>query len=252
MRKIFIHLGWHKTGSTSIQYFITINHLAFKSFFNIYVPRAGRLPAEIINHHNLAWDLTKDKRYNPRHGNLQNLVDEIKNCNKDVLLTAEDFEFLVNMPEQLRLFEEKINQINYKIYYIYYYRNNSTHALSIYNLLKYFSDKGFFKLESIFKFFIKVYKNGFYIPPETNWTFYFDKKKFNNKFNKITNGSVIEIDFNKNKENLFDSFLKNIKITESKKFQFPTNKKNVTKYEKNLNYYLMLFLSKIIHIKYKV
>ena len=88
--------------------------------------------------------------------------------------------------------------------------------------------------------------------PKQTGHFILTKKKFNNKFNKITNGSVIEIDFNKNKENLCGSFLKSIKITELQKFQFPSDKKNVTKYEKNLNYYLMLFFSKIVHIKYRL
>jgi len=251
MKKIFVHVGGHKTGSTSLQYFLAINSERFRLIEDIYIPRAGRIPAEAVLHANIAWELTNDRRYNKKYGNFENMISEIKNCNQNVLISAEDFEYLVRLPDQLEFFEKKIKEINYEIIYIYFFRNNSTHALSLYYQLMTQDDQTI-KLENIFNFFRKIFFHGFYLIPNSNYVYYFNYKKFIDKFKKISKGTILPIDYNANKNNIFNCFLKQLNITQIQDFRYPSEMKNTTNYKKNFKYFLLFFLSKLIYIKFKI
>ncbi|MBI5429089.1 MAG: hypothetical protein HY938_01385 [Nitrosomonadales bacterium] len=57
--QIFIHIGWHKTGTTSIQEFLLKNRERLAITNKIYYPEEGML---FCAHHNLAWAIQNKKK----------------------------------------------------------------------------------------------------------------------------------------------------------------------------------------------
>ena len=89
MRKCFLHIGTHKTGSTSIQRTLTIcpDNLERHGFFYPYRGRG----ADFVAHHNIAWEIIGDARYDSRHGTIGALLREIGRSDQNVILSSEDF-----------------------------------------------------------------------------------------------------------------------------------------------------------------
>ena len=56
-----------------------------------WYPQAGRL-IEHPGHHNLAWEISADPRFNPRQGTLDDLLREVRGRDEDIFLSSEDFE----------------------------------------------------------------------------------------------------------------------------------------------------------------
>lgn len=52
IKKIYIHIGWHKTGSTSVQNFLLKNRKVLREQQKIYYPHEGLLTCA---HHTIAW-----------------------------------------------------------------------------------------------------------------------------------------------------------------------------------------------------
>jgi hypothetical protein len=74
---ILFHIGFHKTGSTSLQQFFAANENALKSQ-GIRFPVASREPnTNQIIHSNLPWQLLKHKKYDPQLGGIKELASEI-------------------------------------------------------------------------------------------------------------------------------------------------------------------------------
>jgi len=88
---VYIHIGVHKTGSTSLQQLLHLNEdrLAERG---LIIPRAGRGKAKGANQHNLAWQLGGQKRFRPDGGGLAEVADEIREA-ANVILSAEGFEY---------------------------------------------------------------------------------------------------------------------------------------------------------------
>ena len=95
MRQIFIHIGPHKTGTTTIQNSLIINRDSL--FRNGYlVPRAGSLMDQ-TGHHNLAWELLGSRKFKRSFGTWKSLLREInKNDPQKIILSAEAFSRLEN------------------------------------------------------------------------------------------------------------------------------------------------------------
>ena len=86
---VYVHIGLHKTGTSSIQAFLKRNKPALLSRGYLY-PRTGWTAG---GHHNLAYQLLGRKRFSNEAGRLEDLETEIAQAD-NVILSSEEFEFL--------------------------------------------------------------------------------------------------------------------------------------------------------------
>jgi hypothetical protein len=130
-RTLFIHIGTHKTGTTSIQNFLRYNATRLKEC-GVFVPQSGTLNAN-SGHHNIAWELRQDPRYNRRIDGIDDLVAELRTSNeRTAVISSEDFEYLAQYPSELRAFDERIEAIGFSTKYVVYFRDRDSYARSLY------------------------------------------------------------------------------------------------------------------------
>lgn len=93
-RTAYVHVGTHKTGTTSIQALLAMNDRALHDA-GVLIPQTGRIESGLAGHHNIAWELAGHPQFDPRFGTFENLLCEIASAdNTNVCLTSEEFEFL--------------------------------------------------------------------------------------------------------------------------------------------------------------
>ena len=85
LKTIIIHIGPHKTGTTTLQNALYINR-EFLLSNDIFIPCAGRRNIKSAAHHNLAWELLKDSAYRPEYGNWENLIREVESCQQKTII----------------------------------------------------------------------------------------------------------------------------------------------------------------------
>ena len=77
-RICYIHVGTHKTGTTSIQRFLALNRERFADA-GVLLPRAGcDNSPEYVSHHQLAYELTRSAHFDPQYGGLDAIAEELK------------------------------------------------------------------------------------------------------------------------------------------------------------------------------
>lgn len=172
MRQLFIHIGTHKTGTTSIQWYLNRHARKLKSY-GTYVPQAGCPSKRSSGHHNIAWTLLGNERANPDWGGVRDLVAELNRADPvQAVISAEDLEFLVDRPEALASFEAELNAGGWAPVYLLFLRAPGPYAISLFqefanqNISVPFPDY----LES-------VLANGCYTPPG-NCTLFVDFNAF--------------------------------------------------------------------------
>jgi hypothetical protein len=99
-RRVILHCGQHKTGTTALQQFLRQSAPALRAL-GVLVPRAGRLDHLAGGHHNIAWELTRDRRYHHSFGGVADLASEIAAFDGDSVLSSEDFETALGTPGRL-------------------------------------------------------------------------------------------------------------------------------------------------------
>lgn len=130
-RICYLHVGTHKTGTTSLQALLRANEdtLARRG---IYVPRTGRPPG-LAGHHNIAWQLNGDSRFDSRHGTVAELIDEIASRGAPVAcVSSEAFEYLHDEPAKLRRLARALRSIGYEARVLIYLRPQAEYAESLY------------------------------------------------------------------------------------------------------------------------
>ena len=98
MTKLYLHIGTHKTGTTSIQKFLARNRNKLLDLGYLY-PLSGRVKALSIAHHKLSWGVMRAKRFRRVTGRWEELGQEWKKLHKEianekkenVIISAEDF-----------------------------------------------------------------------------------------------------------------------------------------------------------------
>jgi len=129
-RICFLHAGTHKSGSTYLQNFLQSNEYAL-AVEGLYVPVAGRVSPS--GHHNIAWELTGDTRYNPIHGTVSDLLAELSSVSASrACVSSEDFEYLYGNPQALKTFRSRLNEIGYAVKVLFYLRPQAEYAESLY------------------------------------------------------------------------------------------------------------------------
>jgi hypothetical protein len=132
MANVFVHCGLHKTGTTAIQ-FACARHRGNLLANGVFYPPSGSYPG----HHNLAWELTGDKRFDPRGITWASTLPQIARCPGDAILSSEDFESLLHRPEILSPMVEALRATGKQVRFIIYVRPAARYVESLYlELLK--------------------------------------------------------------------------------------------------------------------
>lgn len=248
MNKIaIIHIGLHKTGSTSFQAVLKKN----ESNSIAYIPQTFRLPNNnIINHSLLAWYINGDERkYLIKH-KIEEFKEEIKN-KKLILLSSEDFSLVLSDNETKKKFEDLLGE--FRIIYIVYFRNIKDRDAVLVNEIKkhykfqkrskisrYFSSiRDFFKLREEGKLFYSMYKSNY-----KNF-FITSHKKLIRKFKSKSKGYFLFFEYNKD----IDIFKTLREINIFKKIKIDNINLNKGKMWIILKFLNLFFRSKIIFIK---
>jgi GT2 family glycosyltransferase len=132
-RTAVIHIGLHKTGTTSFQSMVARNsaHFARRGLF---YPTSGRV---LDGHHNLVWELTGDERYEPAAGSLADLTTELRELEPErVLLSSEDFELLHRRPDSLRAIRDRLSRLGYTWHVVAMLREPADYIESLYAELR--------------------------------------------------------------------------------------------------------------------
>jgi len=134
LRKALIHVGTHKTGTTSIQSLLALNSAALARC-GIYVPTAGRqLIAENLvtpGHHDLASELMLDKT-----DALQRLIEEISHTDAPtIVLSSEEFHPLHPHPHKLAVLRDALASVGFETTIVVYLREQAGYIESLYSEL---------------------------------------------------------------------------------------------------------------------
>lgn len=111
-KKLFLHIGLHKTGTTTLQVFFNQNRDNLYNCDYLY-PRTG-IPEKYDAQHNLGWLMIKSKQASSIFGNWQEAHKEIENTNcNHIIISSESFglanpENIKNLKSELSFYEIKI------------------------------------------------------------------------------------------------------------------------------------------------
>lgn len=111
LKNIIVHIGLHKTGTTSVQSFFSGNRRAF-SQAGLHYPESGCVPSEGA-HHNIyryySENADEQARYDAALGGMSELMAEIGAVDSDVLLSSEGLWVLArDEPGQFRKFLSEV------------------------------------------------------------------------------------------------------------------------------------------------
>jgi hypothetical protein len=130
MRRCFLHIGTHKTGTTSIQHALN-NVRSSLTKRNLFYPQTG-IPSEHFGHHNIAWELVGDRRFRPDGGTVEDLLGEIDQTDHDVIISSEDFACAAHRTERFENFVVRLKQHALDVVIVVYFRDQIGYARSLY------------------------------------------------------------------------------------------------------------------------
>jgi hypothetical protein len=130
MRKCFVHIGTHKTGTTSIQAMLA-GHRPDLARHGFLYPMAG-IPDGLFGHHNTAWELMGDHRFRPQNGTVADLLDEVDKSELDLVLSSEDFECAAHDRAAFATFIGALRRRALEVTIVIYLRNQVDYARSLY------------------------------------------------------------------------------------------------------------------------
>ena len=228
MREIFIHIGPHKTGTKSLQSFLRENLDIIQTQY--HVPITSAISKDNINHANLFWELSepKDIRFNNNIGNYDQLLTEIKNSSKNVLLSSEAFSFIFTDSKLYTKIISDLKKLNFKINLIIFLRNDIFQFNSLYNLIIQSNEtnqvKKYSFFYSLFNLFIFGKIKNYMFNQVGNYYFYINHKLLIKDIkSKSADVRILEIKFNKY---LVENFLSVLKLKKKDFFLNKTIHKN--------------------------
>jgi hypothetical protein len=130
-RLCYIHVGTHKTGTTSLQAFLRDNESLFRAH-GVLIPRSGR-GNDAAGHHNLSQELLGGQKFCPERGGLADLAAELTHSEKQhACISAEDLSLASRSRETLRSLRDAIVRANYTPIIVVYLRPQVSYAVSMY------------------------------------------------------------------------------------------------------------------------
>ena len=182
-RVIWVHIGTHKTGTTSIQNALAANRERLRSH-GLYVPTAGTTHAH-SGHHNLAWQLRDDPRFQPGRGTLDDLLAELSTVTEPgAVISSEDFEYCVEYPQRLAGFERALRAAGWEPRYLVLFRRQSGYAGSLYaELLRH-------GLTASFPRFVAEILGRARFELHGDWCFHFDYMAFTARWARAASGTL--------------------------------------------------------------
>lgn len=132
-RPCYIHVGTHKTGTTSIQVFLASNRERFLAH-DVFWPRAGsdRDPG-VASHHELARELKQSAPVDSKHDVLDAVADELRRSDARVAcLSSEDLTFLWDRPAALIRLREAVCEAGFEPRIVIYLRPQAQYCTAVY------------------------------------------------------------------------------------------------------------------------
>lgn len=130
--RAYVHVGTHKTGTTSIQALLAMNERAFHDA-GVYIPLSGRTTPGFAGHHNIAWELAGDPQFEQHYGTFNGLLREVAACGaRTICLTSEEFEFLHLNKAALARLRDGLLAAGYEPRVILYLRSQADYLESLY------------------------------------------------------------------------------------------------------------------------
>ena len=185
-RTIFVHIGTHKTGTTSIQHFLVHNADDLQRG-GILVPAAGR---HLFGHHHVAWELRNDRRLAGGTGHVRQLCDELRSSTLDrAVLSSEDFEYLSQYPAALQAFVAALREIGFEPVFIVFFRERAAYLASLAAAL---ANHGVTHTMDWYRERVQADEA---ILVKDDWWFDFNRTRFVARWADLTGGDVVAIDY---------------------------------------------------------
>jgi hypothetical protein len=193
-KTIFVHIGTHKTGSTSIQSFLRRQSDQLKRC-GILVPRSGTLSWN-SGHHNIAWEIRGDPLLEPHSGGVDDLIIELKAARESVaVISSEDFEYLVQYPNKLQQFHLRLVAIGYDPRYFIFFRNTTDYMMSLRSCLM---NQG---VDKSLEWFETEAKSNGSVTVHGDWYFEFDYNRFVSKWREAVGDAIAAFSYNEVSKN---------------------------------------------------
>lgn len=110
MKTVFLHIGMHKTATTTIQESLRINEDTLADF-GCAIPSSGVTGQ---THNNVAFDIRGLSRFDPKKGGIDDLVDEMAKSTFDsFIVSAEALDYLES--KEIAALREKLSQFDVRI-----------------------------------------------------------------------------------------------------------------------------------------
>lgn len=131
---VFVHAGLHKTGSTAIQSFLSLNR-GLLAARGLYIPEAGAVgigEADQWAHHNIAWE-AGGYATSPDAGGLDDLVAELERERPPrACISSEVFATLYRQPEMLARVRSALLAIGAEVRVVLFFRPQASYLEGIY------------------------------------------------------------------------------------------------------------------------
>jgi hypothetical protein len=135
-RRCYLHVGTHKTGTTSLQDMLGRN-AALLEREGTLVPKAGRPATDgggaFAGHHNLGMELLAHPGFVPADGTLEDFSRELAatSCRRAVV-SAESLSFAHHSPGGLARLRDAVTRAGFEPIVVFYFREQAAYARSIY------------------------------------------------------------------------------------------------------------------------
>jgi len=130
MRTLFIHCGLHKTGSSALQQALFTNRRLLLEQGVMY-PEVG-IPPGACAHYNLAWQLSRDRRFQRHLGELNAVLRGLDGAHHSAILSCEDFESSLLHPRRWQAIRDQLDASAWQVVVVVYQRDPREYLESLY------------------------------------------------------------------------------------------------------------------------
>ena len=186
-RSCFVHAGTHKTGTTAIQRFLAGNRQQLAAA-GLYYPHSGLLSDQLPGHHNVAFELCGDERFDPAAGTLADVTRELARAAPPrVCLSSEVFQYLHADHAGLVTLRDALAATGYRGVIVLYVRAQDDYLESLYaELVKH-------GLQLPFTDVLEAVMRSAVIRHDRVWAFRFDYMTLANRFAAVFGAGAVTV-----------------------------------------------------------